>query len=377
MKMKKKNRIYRMIFMFICGLFLLSISQVSNVQAASDKTMKAAYQKYVNAHKSDMKYYAYVNIGPNNKPVLLTANDPASSTVYGITSCKVYYYTNGKVKYLINFGGMHALSLKRYNGKYYISSGTSSNMKVANVYSNRLNIINYCNSKNKYFKTKKSVQQGSGYRYTEYILNYSNYRKKTAAYKNVKEINFSKIKSTPAKLNVTNLKMGIGATKQLKVTGGTSTVVRWSSSDKTVVTVGQNNGHIYAKKSGKATITAKVGGKKLTCKVTVVKIAPGAMKYLKGEWTSITFNVDGPSYTARIDEKNIVIKYKNGKTIKYKIYSIRKTSYGYFICFKTPDGTNGGYRYDVRQDTETKSLPLVSSWNPYDTWMSYASGLQR
>ena len=143
------------------------------------------------------------------------------------------------------------------------------------------------------------------------------------------------------------------------------------------MTVGKSNGKVYAKKAGKATITAKVDGKKLTCKVTVNKIAPGSMKYLKGKWTSITFNVDGPLYTATIDEKSIAIKYKNGKTTTYKIYAIKKTSYGYFIYFKTSDGKKAGYRYDIGQDSGTISLPLVSSWNPYDTWMSYASGLQR
>ena len=58
-----------------------------------------------------------------------------------------------------------------------------------------------------------------------------------------------------------------GKTLQLKVTGTTKTV-RWSSSDDKVAKVSQK-GLVTALKVGSATITAKVGGKKLTCRVTV------------------------------------------------------------------------------------------------------------
>ena len=373
---KTRNKILKVCLLIICSIFIAGASQVTSVQAASDATMKKAYQKFVTSHKKSIKYYAYVNIGPNNKPVLLTATDPASSTIYGITNCKVYYYVNKNVKYLSDFGGMHALSLKRYKGQYYISSGTSSNMNVARVYNNKLDITDYHNSKNTNYKTVKDVCQGSGYKYTDYVLSSGAYRKNVAAYQNIKEINFSKIKSSPAKLNTTNLKMTIWDTKQLKVVGGSSTSVKWTSSNKSVVTVGQKNGVVYARKTGKATITARVSGKKLTCKVTVSKIAPGAMKYLKGKWSNITHDSHGPLYTAMIDANKITFKYRNGKTAKYTIHAIRRTSYGYFIYFKTSDGRKGGYHYSIG-GSGVKSLPLVAGWNPYSTNMSYASGLEK
>ncbi len=51
---------------------------------------------------------------------------------------------------------------------------------------------------------------------------------------------------------------------------GTSKTVKWSSSNKKIATV-SSSGKVYAKKPGKATITAKVGKKKYKCVVTVVK----------------------------------------------------------------------------------------------------------
>jgi len=58
-----------------------------------------------------------------------------------------------------------------------------------------------------------------------------------------------------------------GKTLKLKVTG-TSRTVQWSSSNKKVATV-SSSGLVTAKKVGKATITAKAGGKTLSCLVTV------------------------------------------------------------------------------------------------------------
>ena len=59
-------------------------------------------------------------------------------------------------------------------------------------------------------------------------------------------------------------------TAELWITG-TSQKVKWSSSNKNIVTVNKK-GKVKAKKTGKATITAKVGGKKLKCVVTVKAI---------------------------------------------------------------------------------------------------------
>ncbi len=69
------------------------------------------------------------------------------------------------------------------------------------------------------------------------------------------------------KLNKTSLKLEVNEVYSLKITG-TSQKAKWSSSNKSVATV-TNKGKVTAKKKGSATITAKVGSKKYTCKVTV------------------------------------------------------------------------------------------------------------
>ena len=62
------------------------------------------------------------------------------------------------------------------------------------------------------------------------------------------------------------LKTGQSITLQVK---GSKKKAKWETSNKKVATVNQK-GKVTAKKAGKATITAKIGNKKLTCKVTVV-----------------------------------------------------------------------------------------------------------
>ena len=68
-------------------------------------------------------------------------------------------------------------------------------------------------------------------------------------------------------LNKKSVTMDFGKTVTLKVKG-TKQKAKWSSSDEAVVTVAKN-GKLTAKGEGKATVYAKVAGKKLKCKVTV------------------------------------------------------------------------------------------------------------
>lgn len=75
-------------------------------------------------------------------------------------------------------------------------------------------------------------------------------------------------KKTP-KLNKKNLTLMVGKSAKLKVKN-TKKKVKWTSSKKSVASVSKK-GKVKAKKAGKTTITAKVAGKKLKCKVTVKK----------------------------------------------------------------------------------------------------------
>lgn len=79
--------------------------------------------------------------------------------------------------------------------------------------------------------------------------------------------------ATKPKLSKTKITMTVGQSKKLKVKGISkkrAKRIKWKSSKKKVVTV-TKTGKIKARKTGKATITAKVGKKKLKCKVTVKK----------------------------------------------------------------------------------------------------------
>lgn len=68
-------------------------------------TMIKAYKKYLRKNVSNKKYYAIVNIGDNNAPVLLRGTQGAGNDKTGrhYTGCQIYYYKNGKVVKLDTF----------------------------------------------------------------------------------------------------------------------------------------------------------------------------------------------------------------------------------------------------------------------------------
>lgn len=92
-----------------------------------------------------------------------------------------------------------------------------------------------------------------------------------------------KAPSVPAKLSATSKTLAPGKTYTLKVKNAGKKSIVWSSSNKKVATVSKA-GKVKAKRSGTATITAKVGGKKLTCKITVASHKELAKRSLNGWW---------------------------------------------------------------------------------------------
>ncbi len=75
------------------------------------------------------------------------------------------------------------------------------------------------------------------------------------------------VHAAKVKLSKKSITLEVGQKKTIKVKGTTKKVA-WSSSDKNIATV-SSKGKITAKGEGTCKITAKVGSKKLTCKVTV------------------------------------------------------------------------------------------------------------
>ena len=90
--------------------------------------MIKAYKKYLRKNVSNKKYYAIVNIGDNNAPVLLIGNQGAGNDKAGrhYTGCQIYYYKNGKVVKMDTFkdGGRWFL-LSKKDGQNYLTNGGS------------------------------------------------------------------------------------------------------------------------------------------------------------------------------------------------------------------------------------------------------------
>lgn len=78
--------------------------------------------------------------------------------------------------------------------------------------------------------------------------------------------NTSTVQAAP-KINKKSVTLYVGQKTTLKISG-TKAKVKWSSSNKARATV-SSKGKVTAKKKGKVTITAKIGKKKYTCRVTI------------------------------------------------------------------------------------------------------------
>lgn len=127
------------------------------------------------------------------------------------------------------------------------------------------------------------------------------------------------------KINKTKATISKGDTLQLRVTG-TKKNAKWSSNKKSIAMV-SSKGKVTGKKTGKATITAKVGGKKYICKVTVTK--PDYKKLIVGIWT-------GP-----IDNDYVAWTFRKNGTFSFVYY--------YDFDADIKETLNGKYRVSGNQ----------------------------
>ena len=143
------------------------------------------------------------------------------------------------------------------------------------------------------------------------------------------------VKPAP-KLSAKKKTICVGKKSELTIKGDIIGTVKWATSDKSVATV--KDGKITAKKVGTAKITATVGGKKLTCKVTVRK-----------PMVALTFD-DGPS---KHTEKLLDTFEKYGGKGTFFVVGNRIDSYKSVLKRTAKEGHEiGGHSWDHSQLTK-------------------------
>lgn len=176
--------------------------------------------------------------------------------------------------------------------------------------------------------------------------------------------------SAAGKINKKKVTLKVGQTLQLKVTG-TKGKVKWKSSKKSVATV-SSKGRVKAKKKGSATITAKIGKKKYTCKVTVKKPATNSNGGFSGNTNANT--------NANTSGKKNVVTY-HAESTPYGAVAILENHYDYtvdltveFVYYLNGSmiGTSKGYNYAFAPHSKC----ALQGWNHDKTWDSFKINLK-
>ena len=141
------------------------------------------------------------------------------------------------------------------------------------------------------------------------------------------------------KLNSSRITLNPGKSYTLKV-NGTKLTPAWRSSNSKIVTVNKK-GRITAKKAGTAKITARLGGKKFVCTVTVKKASAAANKLAKN-YAKVRnyinkngrYSEDGSKYIeASIDAETTAILSYDTKSDKLDMgLSLQIKKEGYYKC---------------------------------------------
>lgn len=116
-----------------------------------------------------------------------------------------------------------------------------------------------------------------------------------------------------AGLNKKKITVCTGQTVQLKTTGAKGKI-KWSSSNRNVATV-TPKGKVSAKKKGNATITARIGKKKYSCKVTVenAKLSKSSFSVYKGKSYQLKMQNTKQEYKWSSKNKSVAIVTSKGK----------------------------------------------------------------
>lgn len=174
-----------------------------------------------------------------------------------------------------------------------------------------------------------------------------------------------------------------GQTIQLKV-NGVKKKARWTSSNKSVATVTQK-GKVSAKKKGTTAITAKIGKKKYTCKVTVespklsktsITVKNGKTYQLKMQntkqkykWSSKNKSIATVTSKGKVTGKKtgttyIYAKSASGKTFKCKVTV--KCAASSDDVFSDGSGSNNSGSNGL--NSSTISNPTIKTYGLGQTW---------
>ena len=170
--------------------------------------------------------------------------------------------------------------------------------------------------------------------------------------------------SAAGKINKKKATFKVGHTLQLGVTG-TKGKVKWTSSKKSVATV-SSKGRVKAKKKGSATITAKIGKKKYTCKVTVKKASNGNGGF-------------GGNPNANSSGKKNVVSY-HAESTPYGAVAILENHYDHAVDLTVEfiyylNGTMVGVDKDYNFAFAAHSKCALQGWNSDKTWDSFKINL--
>jgi hypothetical protein len=201
----------------------------------------------------------------------------------------------------------------------------------------------------------------------------------------------AKKKTTKVKLSAKKITMYVGDKEKLSLKNNTKKV-KWSTSNKKIVSLSaktKKSVKLKAKKRGKATVTAKIGKKKYTCKISVYEdedatptptATPVSTGSIKGNVTwqynkYIGTKADTGAYVALIPPDNTSLKgidHKNFSLLMLNtndgIYTANVDGFGQYVINNVPVGQ---YQILVVSKNTTSGVRFENA----DTWETAVNGL--
>jgi hypothetical protein len=166
------------------------------------------------------------------------------------------------------------------------------------------------------------------------------------------------VQAATIKLNKSTLSINVGKTYTLKLQNASGTI-KWTSSDKSVVTV--SKGKIMAKKAGKANVTATYKGKSYKCAVTVKD------KTVKVYLQALNFDNSMEDYINNIKNENpdyLNVKQYNDEYVEITMYNETRLSELKYYTKLFNDSINEVFK-EYNQDIKISSDKLYKNVKVY------------